>query len=69
MHYQKSPFLGRQMLSLFSTINLAYIQEINIFENNYSNLRHLKKSNGLKFLRIARNGHQLTKTAEDKYFE
>ena len=32
------------MLSVFSTISLAYVLEINIFGRNYSNLRHLKKS-------------------------
>ena len=33
-----------QMLSLFSTVNLAYVPEINIVGRDYSNLRHLKES-------------------------
>ena len=44
---QKSPFLLHQILSLFSTINFAYIKGINIFERDYSNLRYLKKRNGI----------------------
>ena len=31
MYCQKSPFLLHQMLSIFSTINLVYVLEINIF--------------------------------------
>ena len=45
----KESFLLHQMLPLFSTINLAYVLEINIFGKDYSNLRHLrhlKKLNG-----------------------
>ena len=36
-------FLWHQMLSLFFTLNFAYVLEINIFGRDYSNLRHLKK--------------------------
>ena len=39
MQCQRSPFFLRQVLPLFSTINLAYVQEINIFGRDYSNLR------------------------------
>ena len=56
------------MLSLFATINLAYIQEINVLERDYSNLRQLKMSNGTRkeYLKVVRNEHQHTKTIEDK---
>ena len=38
-----SPFLLHQMLTLFSTINLAFLLETNIFGRDYLNLRHMKK--------------------------
>ena len=44
MQCQKSFFLCHQMLSIFSTVNLAYVPEINIVGRDYSNLRHLKES-------------------------
>ena len=40
----KEFFFCHQMLSLFSTVNLAYVPEINIVGRDYSNLRHLKES-------------------------
>ena len=40
----KRVFLCHQMLPIFSTVNLAYVPEINIVGRDYSNLRHLKES-------------------------
>ena len=57
------------MLSLFSTIRLAYVLKINIFGKDYSNLRNLKKCNmdcKLKHLKTVTNGHRYTKTTEDE---
>ena len=38
---KRAPFLLHQTLSLFSTINLVYVLEINIFGRDYSNLNNL----------------------------
>ena len=57
------------MLSLFSTINLAYVQEINIFGGGYSVLRHLNNvywDCKLEHWKIATHGHQYTKPTEDE---
>ena len=43
MQFQKSPFLLNQMMSLFFTTNPTYIHEINIFQKDYLDLKHLKK--------------------------
>ena len=43
--YQENPFSLHQILSLFPTINLAHVLEINIF-GRHSNLRYLKKCHG-----------------------
>ena len=56
-----------QMLSLFSTIEPAYIQVVNICQRDYLNLKHLQKSdvrNG--HLKCVRNGQKHTKNTEDK---
>ena len=57
MECQKSRFLLNQMLSLFSVINPAYIQGINIFDRIYLNFKDCK----IEHLKIIRNEYQHTK--------
>ena len=69
MQFQKSTFLLNQMMSLFFTTNPTYIHEINIFQKDYLDLKHLKKFSGdckLEHLKIVRNGHQHTWTTENE---
>ena len=51
-HSDKEYYFVASDATLFSTINLAYVLEINIFGIDYSNLRHLKKCTGTRSYNI-----------------
>ena len=54
-------------MSRFSTTNLGYVLEINIFGRDFSNLRYLKDTwKSVVWLQVVANGHQNTKTTEDE---
>ena len=53
------------VLSLFCTINLAHVLEINIFGIDYSNLRHLKKSLIVLQVRTFKNYNKCTPAFKD----